>query len=325
MSPGLPIAAAPQRLAEALDRTYSDVRVSVADWQPMRERIAAAAAITAPIRRRSRPMKSPRRRSFSIGWPTTISPFSACANIASRRSPAKVPPNFDAVGDSGLGILRDPAVKVLRRGRDLVTITPESPRIPARAACPHHHQGQCEVARAPPRAYGLYRHQAVFSPRGELEGELRLVGLFTASAYTRSTLTIPYIRHKVTSVLTAASLDPHSHSGKILANVLETFPRDELFQVDAQTLNDFVERSRRFTNVRAYAFSTRFDRFDRFVSVLTFIPRDRYDTRRAPAESAIISRVSSKAASRQSIRTIRKGRWCARIISSAAMRATRRT
>ena len=75
-----------------------------------------------------------------------------------------------------------------------------------------------------------------------------------------------------------AGFDPASHSGKALVNVLESYPRDELFQIDEDTLFDFAmaimaleERPR----VRVLA---RRDKFDRFVSVLVFVPRDRYDS-----------------------------------------------
>jgi len=47
-------------------------------------------------------------------------------------------------------------------------------------------------------------------PTAGLEGELRLVGLFTSGAYTRSARQIPYVRHKVAQVLKRAGFDPDS-------------------------------------------------------------------------------------------------------------------
>ena len=76
-----------------------------------------------------------------------------------------------------------------------------------------------------------------------------------------------------------AGFDPASYSGRALLNVLESYPRDELFQVGVDKLLRFAtdilslyERPR----VRVLA---RLDRFDRFVSVLVYIPKDRYDTK----------------------------------------------
>ena len=118
----------------------------------------------------------------------------------------------------------------------------------------------------------------LYSPEGLCQGELRIVGLFTANAYDSPVAAVPYLRRKADAVLARASLDPSSYAGRALKNVLETYPRDELFQIDVETLYHFVseiltlsERPR----IRALA---RLDRFNRFVSILVFIPKDRYDS-----------------------------------------------
>ena len=79
-----------------------------------------------------------------------------------------------------------------------------------------------------------------FDRRGKLVGEFRIVGLFTSTAYTRSTRSIPYLRRKVDAVMRRAGFDPDGHSGKALVNVLENYPRDELFQLDEDTLYQFA-------------------------------------------------------------------------------------
>src|SRR5204862_2412862 len=106
----------------------------------------------------------------------------------------------------------------------------------------------------------------------------RIVGLFTSTAYTRATRTIPYLRRKVDALVRRSGFDPDSHSGKAFAAVLEHYSRDQLFQIDEATLYSFVlaimhldERPR----VRVLA---RRDRFDRFVSIMVFVPRERYDS-----------------------------------------------
>ena len=118
----------------------------------------------------------------------------------------------------------------------------------------------------------------LFNETGQLNGELRLIGLFTANLYTNVTSAIPYLRKKVASVVDRAGFDASSYAGRALAVVLESYPRDELFQVDSDTLYHFAisimnlsERPR----LRALA---RPDEFDRFISVLVYIPKDRYDT-----------------------------------------------
>ena len=166
---------------------------------------------------------------------------------------------------------------MLRRGNELFEITPEimaflqepRPLIIAKANI------QARVHR---RVYLDYIGVKRFDAGGKLIGEHRIIGLFTSTAYTRGAHGIPYLRRKIAHVEQRAGFDPNSHSGKALANVLEHYPRDELFQVDEDTLYRFAlailhldERPR----VRVLA---RRDRFDRFVSVLVFVPRDRYDS-----------------------------------------------
>ena len=144
------------------------------------------------------------------------------------------------------------------------------------AASARHAQGAAGADRSPrptgSRACTAASHMDYvgvkrFDAAGQLTGELRIVGLFTSTAYTRSTRGIPYLRRKVAAVIARAGFDAASHSGKALAVVLEQYPRDELFQIDDETLLRFAlmilqldERPR----VRVLA---RRDRFDRFVSV----------------------------------------------------------
>jgi glutamate dehydrogenase len=179
--------------------------------------------------------------------------------------------------EGALGIMRAPELRVLKRGEELLEYTPEimaflrEPRLLIIAKANIH-------ARVHRRVYLDYVGIKRFDASGKLVGEQRIVGLFTSTAYTRTAHSIPYLRRKIASVEHRAGFAADSHSGKALTNVLEHFPRDELFQVDDDTLYHFAlailqlgERPR----VRVLA---RRDRFDRFVSVLVFVPRDRYDS-----------------------------------------------
>ncbi len=89
---------------------------------------------------------------------------------------------------------------------------------------------------ASPRAYGLYRRQDVRRATARLLGERRFVGLFTSGAYSRRPRDIPLLRRKMRRVMTRAGLAPASHDGKALAHILDTFPRDELFQISEDEL-----------------------------------------------------------------------------------------
>ncbi len=259
------------RLVATLQRIYTDVQLAVRDWKAMRERLAEVAR-----RYRENPPMLPADEIAEavqfLDW--LLADNFAFLGLREYRFPDL---DGDPVPGEGLGILSDPEVKVLRRGSDFVVMTPE-----IRAFLKEH--SALIIAKANVRStihrrvHMDYIGVKLIGTNGRLEGEMRLVGLFTSTAYTVSTRAIPYIRHKVAQVMQKAGFDPTSHSGKALMNVLENYPRDELFQLDRDTLYRFsmdamglIERPRVRALVRA-------DRFDRFVSILVFVPKDRYDT-----------------------------------------------
>ena len=178
----------------------------------------------------------------------------------------------------GLGILADPDVLVLRRGNEAVSTTPEiraflhgpDPLIVTKA------NAKSVVHR---RIYLDYVGVKTYSQSGALTGELRIVGLFTSTAYTRSVMKIPYLRSKAEAVIARSGFNPGDHSGKALINVLESYPRDELFQVAVPTLRKHAEAILALGERPRIRVLVRVDQFDRFVSVLVFVPRDRYDSR----------------------------------------------
>ena len=177
----------------------------------------------------------------------------------------------------GLGILSDPAVRVMRRGDEPVTTTPQIRAflnskdilIVAKANI------KSKVHR---RSYMDYIGIKKYDDKGKLCGEMRIVGLFTSTAYTRSVTRIPYLRSKIDAVMKRSEFDPESHSGKALMNVLESYPRDELFQIDVPALTKNVLAIVQLAERPRVRVLSRIDPFDRFVSVIVFVPRDRYDS-----------------------------------------------
>ena len=177
----------------------------------------------------------------------------------------------------GLGILADPDVLVLRLGKDQVTTTPEildflqGPDflIVTKANV------RSVVHR---RAYMDYIGIKRFNSKGKVIGELRVVGLFTSTAYTRSVTRIPLLRTKVQAVVSEFGYDPESHSGKLLLNTLEAYPRDDLFQIDAHLLARFCNQINELADRPRVRVLPRIDRFDRFVSLIVYVPRDQYDS-----------------------------------------------
>ena len=117
-----------------------------------------------------------------------------------------------------------------------------------------------------------------FDDNGEVVGERRFLGLFSSAAYTESVRRIPVLREKATEVIDTVGLDPMSHAGKALMDVLETYPRDELFQTPVEDLVPIASQVMYTRERRQLKLFVRRDIYGRFLSCLVYLPRDRYNT-----------------------------------------------
>ena len=117
-----------------------------------------------------------------------------------------------------------------------------------------------------------------FNSKGEVIGERRFLGLYTASAYQQSPKDIPLLREKVAHVVSACDYVDNSYKAKTLGFVLESYPRDELFEIPAETLTPIVEGIVSLQERPRVRLFTRNDRYHRYVSCLVFVPRDSFNT-----------------------------------------------
>jgi glutamate dehydrogenase len=191
--------------------------------------------------------------------------------------------------ERSLGILRDPKRGILRRDNEPARLTTElrkmieapEPLVVAKANA---------SSRVHRRAYMDYIGIKRFGPDGSPVGEVRFVGLFTAEAYDEPVRQVPLIRDKVTNVMARAGKAAGSHDQRRLNNVLESYPRDELFQIsedDLLTISQGVVHLYDRPRLRLFV---RKDPFDRFVSILLYVPRNRFDAALAERAGAMLAR-----------------------------------
>ncbi len=175
------------------------------------------------------------------------------------------------VGGSGLGILRGASNKPPKQLSPTAVAHSRQPQIllltKANSASPVHRP-----------AYLDYIGVKKYAEDGTVIGERRFLGLYTTAAYKASPRTIPIIRGKVQGVVQRAGFPPASHDRKALEEVLESFPRDSLFQMETEELFSVAigilglgERQR----LRLFMWR---DPLERFVECLVLIPRDRFNT-----------------------------------------------
>ena len=180
-----------------------------------------------------------------------------------------------AVAGSGLGILRDTRARlvsqdlanlpaeasVLLRSRDLLNLTKGNARAPV------HRPSYMDYV-------GIRR----FDADGHVVGEWCFLGLYTTAAYHGHPRDIPVLRHKFNRVLARAAFRPGDHYQKALVDILETYPRDELFQITEDELFEISMGILHIGERPQVRLFLRRDPYGRFLSCLVYLPRDRYNT-----------------------------------------------
>ncbi|MEU4463001.1 NAD-glutamate dehydrogenase [Streptomyces sp. NPDC024017] len=186
-----------------------------------------------------------------------------------------------AVPGTGLGILRaDPH----HAAEESHPVSPSFERLPADARAKAREHKLLVLTKANSRAtvhrpsYLDYIGVKKFDADGNVIGERRFLGLFSSAAYTESVRRVPVIRRKVEEVLERAGFSPNSHDGRDLTQILETYPRDELFQTPVDELQSIVTSVLYLQERRRLRLYLRQDEYGRYYSALVYLPRDRYTT-----------------------------------------------
>lgn len=182
---------------------------------------------------------------------------------------------LQAVPDTGLGVLREKLSK--SNARVISEMTPEarelilSPRILVMSKTN-------TLASVHRDAYTDYIGIKRFDKTGKVIGERRIIGLYTSAAYHTNPRHIPFLRHKVALIMQNSKLNPRSHAGKVLLNILETLPRDDLIQGSEDELLEismgiFYMQERK--RIRMFC---RMDVYHRFMSCLVYVPKERINS-----------------------------------------------
>jgi glutamate dehydrogenase len=262
-----------ERLRTDLARVLADVRAAVEEWPTMRKRIhdvlAELEASPPPVD----PDELAEARDL-LAWMHddhfTFLGYRAYDILTEDGEEV-----LRAVPGSGLGILRagdertisvsfaqlPPAVRRLARAKSLLTLTKANSRATV------HRPSYLDYV-------GVKR----FDAAGEVVGEWRFLGLYTHTAYSASPWEIPVLRRKARRVVERSGLPTGSHDHKALLDILETYPRDELFQISEDELFETALGILHLGERRRVRLFVRRDAFGRFLSCLVYVPRERFDT-----------------------------------------------
>jgi glutamate dehydrogenase len=186
---------------------------------------------------------------------------------------------------SGLGIMREHENTV--RSRPLTSLSAEARRNRQDPLIITKTNARSTIHRA---GYLDYVGVLRFNEKGRVIGERRFIGLFTSSAYHRQTANTPLVRLTVQRVLAQSQLHPGTHAFKSLLHILETLPRDDLFQASVDELTELSIGVLNLQERRRVRLFIRRERFGRFYSCLVYIPRDHFNTPNRQKIQSILKR-----------------------------------
>jgi glutamate dehydrogenase len=129
-----------------------------------------------------------------------------------------------------------------------------------------------------------------YDKNGRTTGERRILGLFTSNAYFRTAMSTPLVRIKAQYVLEQSGLVPASHAWKSMVHILETLPRDDLFQASSESLYDLATGVLNLQERLRVRLFIRQERYGRFFSCLVFLPRDKFNTDNRKKIQSILKR-----------------------------------
>ncbi len=138
-------------------------------------------------------------------------------------------------------------------------------------------------------AYTDYIGVKRFNSAGQVIGERRIIGLYTSEAYHTNPKHIPFLRHKVTQIIKNSKLSPNSHAGRVLLNIIDTLPRDDLIQASEEEILEMAMGIFYMQERRRIRLFSRVDVYRRFVSCLVYVPKDIYNSELRRAMQKVLS------------------------------------
>ncbi len=270
-----------------LVEVLADVRAAVADWRAMRQTMleVIAAVEKAPPTTMSR--EDVAEVCAFLRW-IEDNHYTFLGYRAYEYSGSGTKARMKVVEGSGLGILRSPDVHVFDGMRDLGALPPDVREFllsPTLLLIMKANKFSTVHRPVPLDSIGVKVIRD-----GKVVGEHRFIGLFTSVAYNQSPKEIPLLRQRVAKLVARAGFRPASHDGKALVNLLETFPRDELFQASEDELYETAIGVLHLQERQKTALFVRRDAFERFVSALVYAPRDHFNTQLRMTFQGILER-----------------------------------
>ncbi|HWF53315.1 MAG TPA: NAD-glutamate dehydrogenase [Solirubrobacteraceae bacterium] len=256
-------------IRDRVERVLTEVRATVEDWGPMRERARQLAAELAATPDETGARDLAETGEFLRWLADDHFTFLGYREYVIDRG--RRPIGLEALPDTGLGILRGTPHTPFKALGERTASLIDDPR----ALVLTKANSRSTVHRP---SYLDYIGVKRFDDDGRVVGEYRFLGLYTTDAYREHAREVPTLRGKLRYVLDRAGFPPDSHDAKALTEIIESYPRDSLFQITSEELFEVAIGILGVGERQLVRLFVRRDPLDRYVACLVLIPRDRFNT-----------------------------------------------
>lgn len=262
-----------QELEHQLKLMLDEIRAVVADWPTMRQRVQESIVEVGKLGHAIKNDILSETQAF-LNW-IDDHHFTFLGMIDYQIKKIKNEQALVPVPGSDLGILRD---KILAARKETVSdiMSPSCGLMDSAELLLMTKTNKLSTIHRD--AYTDYIGIKHINSAGEVIGERRIIGLYTSAAYNTNPNHIPFLRHKVAQVMRNSDLSIRSHKAKVLLNIVETLPRDDLIQMSENELLDMAMGIFSIQERRQIRLFAREDIYKRFVSCLVYIPREQFNS-----------------------------------------------
>ncbi|MEP7705440.1 NAD-glutamate dehydrogenase [Paraglaciecola sp. 25GB23A] len=261
-----------EALSSELLSVVSEVSLAVNDWQAMRDRLAVIIK-EFPSRPFPQDGKEKNQTIKFLNWLYDHN-FTLMGYRHYNAKPIRGDHRWVADNDSSLGLMKNSKSE---RDRVLSNI-PDSARTEALSKNPLMLTKTNSRSRVHRPAYMDYVGIKQFDEQGNVVGEDRFIGLYSAAFYNSSATQLPVLQEKIDAICTLSGFELGSHGQKAFLNIIETYPRDELVQGTVEELAQIALGIFQMQERGISRLFVRKDQFGRFVSCMVYVPRERYNT-----------------------------------------------
>lgn len=256
-------------------RVLGDVTAAVKDWEPMKEKLEMVINNMTNLPKKLTSEKNTESRDF-LDWISanhfTLLGYAYYELKDAKKGKRLVPKRNSTLGISALDAWKPKAYQLadLPKGARNLILKRDNLLVLTKLSA---------VSTVHRPAHVDYVGVKRVNDKGEIIGEDRFIGLYTSAAYNINPMNIPVLRQKILVVQEESGLSNYEHDRKVLKNVLETYPRDELFQTGYANLLETSMGVLQMQERPVIRLFVRQDPYGRFFSCLVYVPREIYNTK----------------------------------------------